>query len=644
MSRRATVAAESTQRVTMTTLMSDGKQVQAGFTGPKKLKSELYFPGGRSISNGKQYSNPPAAAYEPHTVYLLESRYDVQYPGHGRPNQLVHEIGICRHGELEDVLARYNSEYAPARSLQLMDRAKWPFGQLEMPKAAESKAGKGSKVQGRVEIWDTLEDESDALMPSTPKLKDVYDVDPDRVARQTAAVKQRVKETGLDGIDSGVVRQDGKVPFELERPDGTYHPSGFQVPTRAKDLGKYPLPPPKAPDTRSKPDDDVPDVYVHPEQWQQVKEKDAAVMGHMLSGDFEAGTRPSKRKIPTEVSGIRDNGEEQPPQHASGFIPPTPSAPRGDTSAFTHTVEGRELDAQEIEARDAWKASTTAIREKYFKHVAETPFWRPVLSLTVSTRPLAFTLARLSKAEARGQPFHVNIDSEGRKYGQSLSSRLRCLRLQRMEDLAVDMAQILAGARGGPIGIRFSVDQTAGGAIGDPVPWNKRVIGVGIANWYERAAEIREAFEKRQDEVHQYEVTAKESEKPFVVYGVDERGKRVALPGQTEVPTLPFDGIAKRAAIPNELRAVFNDLAELTQLLREEGDHLVVHMEVSEGEEGSGRIIGVDDGTPPPPGWVQVSHTQARQVVKRRFEWLSAQHAGPIGELLAERHWAVAYP
>ncbi|EGO23061.1 hypothetical protein SERLADRAFT_394013, partial [Serpula lacrymans var. lacrymans S7.9] len=69
-----------------------------------------------------------------------------------------------------------------------------------------------------------------------------------------------------------------------------------------------------------------------------------------------------------------------------------------------------------------------------------------------------------------------------------------------MSGLAGDMGRLLDGERGGFIGIRFESGQRGravmGEGLGDPVPQEKRMIGVGVGSWYARADEVREAFER----------------------------------------------------------------------------------------------------------------------------------------------------
>jgi len=173
-----------------------------------------------------------------------------------------------------------------------------------------------------------------------------------------------------------------------------------------------------------------------------------------------------------------------------------------------------------------------AIRDRYLPTLAETPFWRPLLSVTVSTRPLATTLARLSRALSRGLPFHASINNDDRKTYASYSARMRSMRLDRMENLTVQIAELLAGARGGFIGIRFGTKERGRGIRGQgleaPIAKENRTIKIGVGNWYRHAAEVKEAF--REDaitHIGEVGVGLDDIGETFEIIGLDDHGKRI---------------------------------------------------------------------------------------------------------------------
>lgn len=170
------------------------------------------------------------------------------------------------------------------------------------------------------------------------------------------------------------------------------------------------------------------------------------------------------------------------------------------------------------------------LREQYLPTLEETPFWRPLLTVTLSTRPLAVTLGRLARARPRGTAYFAAIDPEDRKTYLSFSSRMRNMRIDRVTDLTIDIAQLLDGFRGGFVGIRFSPrdrGRTIGGeALARGVPFDKRLIQVGVGSWYARREEVKEAF--RLDIAQKgYEVSkGPDGAEPLEVYDVDDYGVR----------------------------------------------------------------------------------------------------------------------
>ena len=65
---------------------------------------------------------------------------------------------------------------------------------------------------------------------------------------------------------------------------------------------------------------------------------------------------------------------------------------------------------------------------------------------------------------------------------------MREMRLHRMRTLALEIASMLRGDRGGPVGIRFGSHERGRGIDGEglekPLPLDKRVIKIGVADWY----------------------------------------------------------------------------------------------------------------------------------------------------------------
>lgn len=621
-----------------------------GFTQPRELRVANWFSGGRYLSLGKRFEQPSEAAYEPHTVFLLESRYDIKF-GIGRTESVDHVVGLCRAADFEAVVKRFNSRRAPADAIESMDNARWPW-------EPQKKIRAHSWWSRESELSDALSNESENMIkePILSPVTDNYLAKPSRrerperpedKLRQTAAVAHRVREDNLEGISSEMRRPDGKIPFEFQHPDGSvYHPSGFKVPTSAADFAKYPVPPPDGVDPRA-PVPTNPDAAIHQEQWKAVQDKKGHLMprltANLVNGDIHVHTKPRDEKIPTEVAGIMDHGNEQPPQHPSGFIPPTPAMARGETEALTHTVVSEDLSKKDIEAMDDYKNEVQKKRTAYFKHIEKEPFWRPLIALTVSTRPIGATLSRLSRGLSRGLPFYASVESDGRKSLASFGNRIRCLRLDRMQEVTVELAQVLAGARGGPIGIRFNMNQLGRGIDGEnlaePVPWEKRTIGVGVGNWYPRAEEVKESYRLAQGEVQKYEATPEKD--PFLIYDIDERGAPVSVAAD-ELPWLT----GELSEIDPVIQHVIDELYDLFGLLeREETDLAVVVPKRGDGDgEEYGPVARLRPNDEVPPGHLALRGNQARHYIKERVELLNEMYREPLARAQASRLRVVTYP
>lgn len=691
-----------------------------GFTRPRDLRSSNWFPGGRYLAKGKVYESPSEAAYEPHTVYLLESRYHVKH-GVGRVDTFDHVVGVCREGDFEAVLKRYNSERAPRTELEYMDNARWPWGpQFQLKRTKWWAAGEnprdiikelfsdeqidaayldetGKFEEFEEEIDDDTEDprqpkakpkqkasyiaptaspltvEQKRAFHSSPRLLGSHSYNEDHIvpdfyvqhkrrknpdaidttapshppsasvskSRQGGAVAESLMEHLSDSILSDEVaattmrRPKGKIPHEHYNSEGILiHPSGYVIPTP----GEAPNP---MSERRSRD---------HGKQTAAVAER---VQEQGDYKDFNAHTRLHDNKVPYEV--IEEDGSVS---HPSGFVPPTPAhefkysdsssvdnhvqdgvqrqrrrstavhlskeemaekqrksdaiferdeddaeliaelkaglekvADMGNqkrgihTSAIVNATEItlpptpyeqnprdkedaedsiRELDHRSMpphlehsldpirrskkvkfpkpgkapksslasNLRSPTPADVHAVRSRYLPTLAETPFWRPLLSITLSTRPLAVTLARLSRSLPRGLPFYASISNDDRKTRASFSDRMRNLRIDRMENLTVEIAQLLAGARGGFIGIRFGVNERGRGIGGEgleaPLPKENRTIKIGVGNWYRRADEVKEAF--REDaitQVGEIGVGLEDIGDTFEIAGLDDHGRRI---------------------------------------------------------------------------------------------------------------------
>ncbi|KAI0696956.1 hypothetical protein C8T65DRAFT_615026, partial [Cerioporus squamosus] len=274
------------------------------------------------------------------------------------------------------------------------------------------------------------------------------------------------------------------------------------------------------------PDEVVPTFYVERKKQRdeisQRKEEEGGLMAELNAGVLSEGlaaqTRIREEKIPVEVR-LADGTIA----HPSGFEPPTaetdfhpvaakpgdvpkqpwteilgkkPSDSRGfHTSAIARAQEvpltplQRTLKDQGLlESHEPVAADPVPSRRAaYLPTLPSAPFWRPLLTVTLSTRPLANSLERLSSGLERGTPFYAAIEDEERKDFASYNSRLRNLQLDRMQALTRAVARRLMGAQGGFVGIRFKAEEKGRGmggeGLADPIPREKRVVKVGVGEW-----------------------------------------------------------------------------------------------------------------------------------------------------------------
>ncbi|GAA6018274.1 hypothetical protein JCM11491_005137 [Sporobolomyces phaffii] len=91
----------------------------------------------------------------------------------------------------------------------------------------------------------------------------------------------------------------------------------------------------------------------------------------------------------------------------------------------------------------------------------------PLLTVTLPTRPLAATLARLCNGHPRGLPFISSIPNEDRRDGPSTFRRLLRMRSNRMLELTKEIVYRLQGNVGGLMSLRLSPEDRGRGIEGE---------------------------------------------------------------------------------------------------------------------------------------------------------------------------------
>jgi hypothetical protein len=192
-----------------------------------------------------------------------------------------------------------------------------------------------------------------------------------------------------------------------------------------------------------------------------------------------------------------------------------------------------------------------------------------------------------------------------------------------MEDLTVQIAQLLAGARGGFIGIRFGTQEKGRGIGGEgleaPLSKDKRTIKVGVGNWYHRAEEVKEAF--REDaitRVGEVGVGLEDIGETFEISGLDDHGRRIDDKTGEVIPW--------RKSKPLET-------AEFTKEYQLHGKKL-----------DSGPNHSVDDGKDMDIVQVWRNENEIRRARKLKRQELARSYKYEIASELAQKHRSVTSP
>lgn len=403
-----------------------------GFTRPRDLRAANWFPGGPYIARGKVYESPPEAAYEPHTVFLFETRHRVRH-GIGRVDAKDHVVGVCRAVDFVKLVRKYNSKNCPPGMMESMDNACWPW----LPKSG--KVLKPTRWWGKDECLEDImkeiyEDDNYVQTNLDQLLRDAEEeVEEDVEERITDAPKKKKKRTVVAGPE--IMVQHDSLANALHR-----------VSSHSNTQGAYP------------PGSDEPQ-------------------------STDQGLPPA------------NNSAQPPPPTSPAAIAARAPAPDPSLAPTTHIPAGhspRAVPPHIIGQAPTIPFSPPVIRAQYLPRLAAAPFWRPLLTITLSTRPLALTIARLSKARERGLPFYAAMTSDDRKCLFSYSNRMTNMRLDRARQLTLAAVARLAGHRGGFVGIRFGVHDKGRGvdgeALADPISPEKRIVRVQVADWYAHAA------------------------------------------------------------------------------------------------------------------------------------------------------------
>ncbi|KZT67526.1 hypothetical protein DAEQUDRAFT_728962 [Daedalea quercina L-15889] len=361
--------------------------------------------------------------------------------------------------------------------------------------------------------------------------------------RQRASIAERKEEEGSlmaelnagilsEGLAAEVRVREEKIPVEVRDPHkGTVtHPSGFEPPTPETEFH---------PTAAKVATEDDPIIATKKVPWHDSETIVSPNGNGKSNGNGKNGTSASSsaRSLHTSAIlralavsdsafGLMSTQLMQSPEP----VPVVAPLQKSDQQAVHYQQQQQqdlfeldeEADVNAMSDPEQADAAVRELREKYLPTLKAKPFWRPLVTVTTQTRPLALSIARLAHGLRRGLAFYAAVDPHDRKYGPSMGTRVRNMRMNRMHELTVDLARLLNGERGGIFGIRWNAEQNGRGIGGEGyaerTPVDKRMIKVGLGEWYKHAKEWKAIYAEAAREA--------DVDDAFEVFGVDQGGKR----------------------------------------------------------------------------------------------------------------------
>ena len=428
-----------------------------GFTRPRDLRATNWFPGGAYILKKKIFEKPSPSAYKPFTVFLLESRYMVK-KGLGRVSCHEYMTGSIRAENFEQYLRIVNSGYAPTNLLEEMDNAYWPNIDNKDPTSLRKtkwwSSGQDPKAIRKAAL--TVED------PEPSELGEVVEGGGKRVEVLEEDLENDLEE-GLESTEDDLLKNWDPYDDDFEKDEAVR--VKLKTERRKRWLaGEKHLP-------------DIPQTLLG--YGEPVYKRNTDPNADQLEA---ISNRPLLRLWTESLS--PDVGSWWP--YRFKYTPPAELKynPLRDPDVVDNELKG----------------TAYHLRKIYIPTLKERPFWRPLLAVTVPSRPVADTILRLGKALPKGLPYYASFAPEDRKSVLSYSGRMRTLRISRMRQLTLETAVRLLGYYGGFIGMRWDHTQRGRGINGelleDLSPEHFRKLVVFVGDWYEQAGEDKTLFEK----------------------------------------------------------------------------------------------------------------------------------------------------
>ncbi|EEB99463.1 hypothetical protein MPER_00860, partial [Moniliophthora perniciosa FA553] len=168
-----------------------------------------------------------------------------------------------------------------------------------------------------------------------------------------------------------------------------------------------------------------------------------------------------------------------------------------------------------------------------------------------------------------------------------------------------------------------------GEGLGEPIPWEKRVIGIAVGEWYSRADEVKEILKEMEKDVPR---PAGDKQNPFIIHSMSEWGKPIEGEG-VEFPWPKMINVDPRL---EEAKKVLKSIKELERILDVDArDFSTSQIRVVTPKMSA---MGFDSQT---SGMLEGA--QARGALNERVDKMYGRHGEAIAELLASRTNQVTY-
>lgn len=215
------------------------------------------------------------------------------------------------------------------------------------------------------------------------------------------------------------------------------------------------------------------------------------------------------------------------------------------------------------------QAKVQTVRDKYLPILESQPFFRPLVTVTLPTRPLAVALGHFFKSLAFGWTYHAFLakhdtiepklaakmkqyltclDVEHQSEKEKLNIQTRNLRLARVVEMTHRLAEFVVAARGGQSTLELLL-RTSDRTIhreqlrpGEPAA--DIVVDVGVGSWYSDHDRLANEFKDATDRVLQrfpsvMKKTQGEYPCPIAIRNLDEFGRQYDLETGALVPWPP---------------------------------------------------------------------------------------------------------